>query len=75
MNKTQKITVIAMAVVAAVMFATPIALGTDSQQASAFWGGGWHGGGWVASSLVAPRLGLGMASTLVASSLVSPLVK
>ncbi len=46
MNKTQKITVIAMAVVAAVMFATPIALGTESQQASAFWGGGWHGGGW-----------------------------
>ncbi len=43
MNKTQKITVFAMAVVAAVMFATPIVLGTQSQQASAFWGHGW---GW-----------------------------
>ena len=46
MNKTQKITVIAIAVVAAVMFVTPIALGSDSQQASAFgwWHHGWHGG-------------------------------
>ncbi len=52
MNKTQKIAVFAISIVAAVMFATPIALGTQTHQAFACggWGGcggcGGCGGGW-----------------------------
>ncbi|HEY6536030.1 MAG TPA: hypothetical protein VIY08_09610 [Candidatus Nitrosocosmicus sp.] len=45
MNKTQKIAVFAISIVAAVMFATPIALGTQTHQAFAC-GGCGGGGGW-----------------------------
>ncbi len=43
MNKTQKISVLVIAVVAAVMFVGPFALSSPSHQAFA---GGWGGWGW-----------------------------
>ena len=47
LTKKQTSIIAVMAVVAAVMFAGPIALGLELQQASAGgWGGGGWGGGW-----------------------------